>query len=254
MVAVTERFISIGVIVTLLIFLAFNYDLTIGVAFSAMAFASILLSMKDKKVSIPIQRDSILTSFVRGVIATLIFFGIASVVLPSIRSLNLSSIIDLYASASSPFFAESTFFTVIAFGLVIAYVESDFFFAKLPEVITDAFNIRWDLKNPRFIGVILAIVAIFALFHITAKYGQQAQFDESMALVSIFAGVSMVLVYYTRQVLDAIFMHIIVNSSSVLATYGVIPSSYILFGGVAIALVAVAFAKQFNIKITRSAS
>lgn len=216
-----------------------------------MAMLTYLLSLRDNSVSIPIQRNpSILSSFVIGMMGYLIFLGLSTVIIPSLKVFNLSSILDLYSSAAQPFFADNPWFTLISFGLVIAYIESNFFFGKLPEMICDALHIPWDLKHFKFWGVIGSIIFLFVVMHITAKISQTG-FNEAMVMVALFALVSMVMVTIFKEILPAIFLHIIANSTSVLDAYKLLPSTYVIFGGVGVALIIVVLAKQMNIRIVR---
>lgn len=251
MVLISER-TALLVLGVLLIFLAFNYDSTIGLAFAVMLAISALSTLRDKNVSIPIQRHpSVMRAFIIGMIGYLIFLGICTVVIPSLRAFDLSSIIDLYSSASQPFFAENKWITLASFGFVIAFIESIFFFGVLPEGLTDMFGINWSWKNPRFWGVVGLIMFTFVVMHITAKKTQATAFNEAMVLIAIFALVSMVIVYITKEILPAAFFHVIANTTSVLDAYGIMSSSYVVYGGIGLALVAVIFWKYFDLRITR---
>src|SRR3990167_2211817 len=190
---ISERFVSILLIGTMLIFLQLNYDPQLGNTFLAMLVVTILLSLKDSKITIPVQRHNIVKSFTIGIIGYLAFLGISTIVIPSLRAFNLSSIIDLYSAASQPFFANNFWFTLISFGIVIPYIETDFFFGKAPEALIDwtsNLGVSWDLKNIKFWAVAALFVFLFVIMHITAKI-QQVKFNEAMALIGLFALVSM---------------------------------------------------------------
>jgi hypothetical protein len=195
-------------------FLATNYNSGIGQIYSIFTLAAIVYLIVDPVRSIQFknQNDSLITSVVIAVVAVIVFILFSTfIVIPGTKAL-----LDLLAS-STPVLANDPFTNKIVFGILVASAETLFFFVYLFDLLLSVFNISLDnLKNPKLWWLVFAICILFTTFHLTAKLTTNTA-DSTAILLTVFfmAAVSLILVIWRKQALEALIFHILLNSLSV---------------------------------------
>lgn len=126
---------------------------------------------------------------------------------------NVSALISSTFSAS-PILFGSDFLKLAVWGIFIARIETLFFFRTLLQYGIRSAQFKFiklpkNLMSLEALGVAAFFGALFALFHLVAK-----GITNNAALLVTFAfGVfSIYLVFYFKQVAEAIFLHIITNT------------------------------------------
>jgi|WetSurMetagenome_2_1015567.scaffolds.fasta_scaffold214280_2 hypothetical protein len=234
----TQYFFVIGFI---LVFLALSFDLNMAVIYVIILSVDQWLQKNDKNISFKYSNGSVKTSLVSAVIGLASFLGISTILLqffPSTMSAvqsQIQSIFNLLATAT-PILKDSKILTFIGWGILIPVIETNFFFGSLleglPEILGEAAGMQnaareltspnvpflKKLKNPEILFFILLIAAFFALFHLSAKGVQSIP----LLITFIFAVISCLLVIKDRERRGAIFLHVAMNSLTVLTTYGLL--------------------------------
>jgi hypothetical protein len=113
--------------------------------------------------------------------------------------------------ASAPVFSDNPILQFFTFGGLIPNIETLTFFVLLLDVVALTFIGSGNLQlfNINTYVLIILISAAFTIFHLTSKSGLgQAYFVQTF----IFAAISIILVLYTGQALEAVLFHTVVNS------------------------------------------
>lgn len=224
----SEYFIGIGFI---LIFLLLVFDRDMSMIYLLILLVDQWLYSSDNNVTFRYSKDN---NIVRGLVSATIglaaFLGISTL----LASQGLQSILGLLATAT-PVLKDSRILTFIGWGILIPIIETNFFFGSLleglPEIMSDKAGMNFagitdkgrsffqKITKPGTIFIILLVSACFTLFHISAK-----GLENSIPLIItfMFAIISCVLVIKDSERRGAVYMHIAVNSLTVLTTYGLI--------------------------------
>jgi len=211
--------------ILVLVFLVLNFNKDMGLVYSLMILADFMywfldLKVGNKKTDLPFERvtDNRLQALLEAVIAYVGFLAISTAVYGIFGSGgNLQSVITLLATAT-PILKGSIVLTVIGWGILIPIVETDWFFGRLTEGLSnEAKDQGTKIPLDRFSAgtwILMALVsALFALFHISAK-----NLDNSSLIVTfIFGMVSMFLIIRHRELKSAVMLHIISNTVATLA-------------------------------------
>jgi len=213
----TGTFIALGV---LAYFLLFNYDSNMGAAYFGLAIFNIVLYQNYNHWKLRFNKgQKLVESIVIALMAYGAFLAISSVLgAVGMNSFSLNSMFGLM-SQTVPALSNSFLLTLLGFGLVVAILETDFFFGRLLELGANKLNIstKFDLKNPNLWMLILLISGIFSGFHISAKI---IELNIGLLFTFLFAVISCWIVIYTRRTAEASKFHILTNSAYVLYRFG----------------------------------
>jgi hypothetical protein len=210
---------TLGLLLVWFLFNSTNVNPNLGLIYSVFAIGSIIYILIDPKRDIYLKKgsDSFLGSILIGAVAYIVLVVIGVyVIMPGMESL-----MNLLA-ASTPPLSDNVLINKINFGIMIAIVETTFFFIYGFDVIASLVGIqikKENLKNSKLWSIIFAIAFVFLFFHIAAK-GLTVASMPILALVWFMAVISMVLVTYFESGLQAIFLHVIANSLAI----GLFPS------------------------------
>ena len=249
------------------IFFSTNFETNLGNIFSIVILAATIAYVLDKKHAIDIETNENKTkSILYTVGAYLLFIFSSSFIIPLIFSVvkffdpsltinlsafTLNSIINTFSQTNLALTGNSIL-QFLALTFFIAPAETVFFFGTLYEYLLDKFKavLGFNVKNA---SIILILASIFTYIHITAKGVSN---NEALLLVFYFAVISMVLITVTKQLLEAILLHVIANGVAGFSLIGVTVSgmSIVLYAagfGVLLYLLTRKFSfKQF--KLTRN--
>lgn len=216
-----------------LIFLLLNFSEKLGLIYVCMLILDHWWTSKNKHVAIRIEKSSSgrLQSLLIAALATGVFLFITQVVLKifspetlAVESTNIQSIFHLLATAT-PVLEGSKLFTVLAYGFIVAIIETKSIFGTLYEGIAEFYKKRTgDSINlfkfeTRTIMLFLVIASVFVTLHFTAKGIKSIL----LIITFIFALIQMALIKHYKHLREAIFMHIMTNTLSVLYLLGWVP-------------------------------
>lgn len=238
MVNVTER-AMFTILVTILLFLLLTFDVQFGLIFSLFLIANVLFYLLDNKITFHIKRPgtSILSIALWGLGGYFVFILAAPLILKTFGFTAPQSVIELlelysqyipFFSQISPILADNPILTILAFGVLVTVVETIFFNGRLYEAITDLLRINTSTFNPRNILVGLGVIpAIATAFHFSVR-GVDIAATPGLLLTFIFFAVGQFIVIKRRQIIDAIGMHTIANTTTMVVTLGLSSLSPIL--------------------------
>jgi membrane protease YdiL (CAAX protease family) len=216
-------------LILILIFLILNFNRDLGLVYSLMILADFMwwwidLRMGNKKTDLPFERtsDNRLKAILEAIIAYVAFLFISTIVYGIVAPGGPQAVIQLL-STSTPILKGSVILTIIGWGVLIPIVETDWFFGRLAEGLSnEARDQGTKIPLDRFKAstwVLMALVsALFALFHISAKNLE----NSSLIVTFIFGMISMYLVIRNRELKQAVIFHIISNTVATLAALGFI--------------------------------
>lgn len=232
----------------LLLFTMLNFDPAMSSVFFAILILGAIVIFSDKKVEIHLEKPGnnrlksvaiAIGAYVAFMCISLLFLGLTKLGGP----LSLSTSIKIYAewigslmAQFSPALVDNPFLVLISWGLIIPVAETFTFFNSFFEWFCEVFKVNLSRPGFKVWLIMLLTSAIFTLFHITAKGLEN---NAGLLMTFIFGFVSMILVLFTGQVLEAIILHIITNSTSIIFSTGLLPtitSPWVLAIGIAIIL------------------
>ena len=205
---------------TLLLFTLINFNPEVSVIYLFMTILSILMyyTARDKNVFpvIPFEssKSNRTSSVVWGIgaFATLLF--ISSFILPMLGFSAYSSpqtilygdknLHSLFPFSTSPALASSNIMSFLVWGLIIAFIETVYFFGAISRWV--AWKLKLDINS---IQLHLWIAALFVIFHMTAKGVRN---NEALIVTFLFGLASMQLVSRFKELKQAIILHITANS------------------------------------------
>lgn len=261
MTKITSR-ITFAILTVLTMFIALNFKENLGLLFGLMAIAAIVgISLFDKKIKYPIQQtNSKITKTV--IIASLTYIAFIITSAPIITALNQigilkstllttpNSILEVLAQTQQSLaFEGSKILNFIAFGFVVAIIETLFFFGFLYEVLIDQFNALGKLTDLKTIGAIIITATAFTVFHASSKGVEN---DTALTLVFLFAVASLILVTITKQLLDATLLHINSNTIALLVQQGILGLPQII--GLTGIIIALSYVILERVKISKLTS
>jgi len=228
-----------------IIFMLINFDPSFGQVFSAMLLLAAMMFTTDKTKTFFIEKPGVnrLKSMAIALGAYITFIISSYLVLGALKVAGMQTVEDAFTNYSlylaslysqyAPALADSVFWLIIGFGIVIAFTET-YYFAVLYEFLGDYLKINWRRKGIKTILLAIAVGIIFALFHLTSKGLAN---DAALIMTGIFGLISILLILYTGQMLEAILLHIITNTTAVLTNAGVTILSPLVIGvGIAVVL------------------
>jgi hypothetical protein len=226
------------VLIVALIFLVVNFDPDMAFVFSLMIIADFLIFKDDRIVSYPFERTT--SNRFISLLETLIVFAgfiflqtiILRLLTPSIQTTaqSIKTLLSLYAT-TTPALQGNIILTIIAFGIIVPFVETRFFFARLYEIMADRFKVGGGLRN-RFNWIIAIFIGvIFAIYHLTARRcGSATTCQNALLFVTfIFGTLSTLMVIHYKENKQAVFLHVFANLIAVLFSLGLL--SFIGLGG-----------------------
>ena len=236
MAAITIRQ-TFTIVAPVLLFLLLTFDVQFGLVFITFLFSDVLFFLLDTNITFRIERpgNNKLTTALWAIggffgftliapfFVTLFvpFFGFVDQ-----ASLGVGSVIELY-SQYIPFFAEiepvlsdQPLLIFIGFGLMVTIVETIFFNGVLYESITDLLKINTSNFNLRNIAVAFGVIpGIATAFHFSVR-GIDVAATSGLLLTFLFFAIGQFIVIQRRQILDAIGMHTIANSTAIAISLG----------------------------------
>ncbi len=195
----------------ILIFLMINYSLPLATIYLAMVLVGSLMYLVPIYSNlfrwIPFQKKegSMLTKIAWGVGAGVAFIYLYNYVLSS------ETLGRVFAATA---FGESELIGKLTFGVLIAIVETRFFFRSIMQWWAWKINQPTNI-SPFSVGGIKLMVffgAIFAIFHATAKGVSN---NMELMLTFAFGMVSVAMILYFQEVIQAAIMHVVVNAKGV---------------------------------------
>ena len=216
-----------------LAFILVNFSARLGQIYIAIIIADYVWQQADKKRSIKFEKstEGRLQSVLIAAVSTGIFLFLTGLILKVFSPETLSvvesatqSVFHLL-STTIPAFEGSDILTIISFGFIIAIIESHFFFGTLFEGVRDFYHIKVGTKidlfklDKKIILLVLTISSAFVLFHLTAKGARSIL----LLTVFIFAIIQLWLVNRYKHLREAVMMHVMTNTLSVLYSLGLMP-------------------------------
>lgn len=216
----------------LVLFLIINFNQELGVIYSVMTAWWLIFDYLalDKHLFNPLpveknKNDRYMSLVVAGgayVAFTIITFYVYSYFVGIPDGQNMFEFVAKQMAttfSATPILYGSKYLRLIVWGILIPVVETSFFFGTLPQ---------WGAKYmnkplPDYIWSISAFTvaafyaALFTIFHAVAKgIGN----NKDLIITFIFGFVSMMLVIYFKEKVQAIFLHVINNTYSTLVMLG----------------------------------
>lgn len=219
-----------------LAFVATNIETNLGLIFLGMLGIGATTFLLDKQPTWVIERkpnrlkSAILAYGAYIAVSVTSAVGLAVFKLTGSAQIGLNSIastVEIAAQAQLAL-ANSVPLNIFSFGVLFPIVETILFFGIMLEVLQD-----WTKSNPKkinakTISMFALISGAFTIFHFTAL-GYR---DEALFMVFIFAVISLILVLYEGQLMSAIMLHIIWNTSALLVKFGIVaPTSILIING-----------------------
>jgi len=217
-------------IIVALAFILINFSERLGQIYVVLLIADYVWYKADKKVSIKFENSS------KGRFKSLLIAGIASISFLALTSLALKvfspeslsiaetatqSLFHLLSTAT-PVLEGSAIFTILGWGFFVAMIETSFFFGRLYEGLIE-YSSKKIGSNEKIFGISktilivwLIIATLFTLFHMTAKGVKSIL----LLITFLFALIQLYLVNKYKHLREAIYMHIIINTLSVLYSLG----------------------------------
>jgi hypothetical protein len=227
-----DEFFIIGMT---LLFLLINFNFSIASVYSQMM--TLLLFMYITPFILKLQGDRSFKwmpikeknkSYLPGIIAGAI--SAAGFILFYNGLKATSSLAQVFATTA---FGESVFVGKFMFAVIIPIIETVFFFRIVLQWIT--YLLGWDKQISPFSGRGFTLAGIlgliFAIFHATAK-GVTNNVD--LMATFFFGFLSVMMILYFREVIQAIMLHIFVNSYSIWSTGAFSQTTLILISAVVI--------------------
>lgn len=196
-------------------------DNYLGTFFEGILFGAILLYIMDNKVSLYLENasynknnwiKSIGIALLGAVIVSVGGVFIKSIVNNIVAVFTLESMITSYAEMT-PYFQGNLFFIWLSFTILISSVESIAVFGAYLEVMLDKLKTKPGF-NAKAIGSIILISLLFAFLHLSSKQGEFIWGD--LAVVFFMGIISCLMVLYTKQLKEAILMHIMLNGMAII--------------------------------------
>jgi membrane protease YdiL (CAAX protease family) len=217
----------------LILFLAINFNLEIGTIYAIMAFGDLLAYYifidafkfnffpfeKDKKDRFTNLIWAMGAYVVFSFVAT--YFATRMASAPPIGTLSpFEYVASLIAGtfSATPILYGSKYVKLFVWGILIPIVETRFFFRTFLQMGLKVANIQ----NYKFFSIATVIIsaffgAVFVVFHLVAKGITN---NSSLLATFIFGFISVALVLYLGEVMQAIFLHIITNTIATMSQLG----------------------------------
>jgi len=149
-----------------------------------------------------------------GGLAVVIFLGISYLIstflqiAPTSGESFITHYLKIFAQ-TTPLLAGNKLLTLIGWGLVIPIIETRLFFGRLFDLLVNSTNTSTTFINPRLLIVIGVISTLFTYFHFSVR-----GLSDNVALMGtfIFAAMSLLLVYYLKELESAQYFHVFWNS------------------------------------------
>lgn len=215
-----------------LAFVATNIETNLGLIFLGMFSVGAITFLLDKQPTWVIEKtpnrlkSAILAYGAYIAVSIISAVGLAIFKLTDNAQIGLNSVastVEIAAQAQLAL-ANSIPLNIFSFGVLIPIVETILFFGIMLEVLQDWTKHRPSLIDSRTLAFFSLIAGAFTIFHFTSL-GYR---DEALFMVFIFAIVSLILVIYEKQLMSAILLHIIWNTSALLVKFGIVSSTSIL--------------------------
>lgn len=222
-------FLFMGV---LLLAIEVLFEKTLGQVFIDMLLITALVYMFDKSHRIRIEHVKNRTKsffLALGGYIALILGG--ALLIPLFEKLNIfsftngvqitgvNSVLDVLAQTQQTLALEGYLpLTFIAFGFIVSIIET-WHLGQLWESLTDNLTKIKPGFNLRTILAIFLISSWFVIYHLTAKGVDN---NSALFLVFLFAIISFVLIIIEKQILSAILLHIIANTTALAVKYGLV--------------------------------
>lgn len=235
MVSTRNAIILVSII---LLFTLINFDPSFSTIFLAIILVGAFIFSTDKKPEILLEKpgnNRITSLAIVG--AGFVGFYVLSFIVLNIFGLSTASIFSIYAdwlgslmAQFSPALADNPWLILLAWGALIPFSETFTFFGVVFEWLVEIFKSKFDPKQLRVWMIMLIIAGIFTLFHITAK-----GFENNPALIMtyIFGFISLTIVLYRKQLFEAVWLHIVINSTAIIFSRDLLPvitSPFVLAG------------------------
>lgn len=206
------------------LFLFFAFDDTIGTAYGLIILADLILfyinidSKAHKFIPVEKPNNNRFYSLMWAVTAYVIFIFFSNYLRlqlgpQAVDQSAFEAIPSIFASifATTPILYGSTYLKLAVWGILIPFVETRAFFRTFYQWFLDLANV----SSPKDIFSLsaqisaLAVGILFALFHIGALGITN---NEALIVSAVFGYVSILMIIYFGQVIEALFLHVINNT------------------------------------------
>lgn len=225
----------------LLVFLLINYNMPLATIYSIMVIIGSIIYLVPIQFNffrwIPFNKGgSVFPKVAIGVIFGMLFIYFY-------ERIALTPMAAIFATTA---FGDSKILTILVYSFLIAIVETRFFFRTLMQWW--AWKIGDSVHSSPFssVGIKLMIMfgAVFTIFHATAK-GIDNTLD--LAATFIFGALSVGMILYFQEWIQALVMHIVVNSKS-MGLFEIAKSLFVAGNSVIYVLIAGAVVYYFTHK------
>jgi len=217
----------------MLFFLAFllvNFSERLGQIYVVLLIVDYWWYSRSRGTTIRFEQSSTgrIQSFMIAGIASAVFLFLTSLALKvfspetlSIAETTTQSLFHLLSTAT-PVLSGSAIFTILGWGFVVAVIETSLFFGRFYQGAANYYSKQFGEKINIFkfskgaVLIWLVIASIFTLFHMQAKGIKSIL----LLITFLFAMIQLYLVHKYKHLREAIFMHIIINTLSVLYSLG----------------------------------
>lgn len=215
-----------SILIVLVIFLLINFSAQIGQIYYAIAgfgfFLYYFIMDKNYFRLIPVEHEKKkrLINLVWALGAYVAFISISGYI--TIKAFSFTDISALIAStfSATPILYGSDYLKLVVWGVIIAIIETKFFFRTLPQWILHLWRLKFPTNAFSWAGISVSVFFgfMFALFHAVAK----GITNNSALLVTFFFGfISMMLVIHFKESIQAIFLHIVTNTIATMQQLGI---------------------------------
>ena len=233
-----------GLLIAAFLFLHINFEETIGSVFGIMSVALVALYVADvvfDKRTIEIESDvnrgrtvfGVAVAFFAYMIITYLVLSIVNnlkdaipyfATLTGVQSItSLNSLNQVFIdSVQALIFQGNVYLSTFALSIPVPIAETLFFFVVLFELVfINALSINPYALSLRLGAAFLLIAIAFMFYHANAKGLDN---DASIISTLVFALVSMGLIFWERQAIGAILLHISANFSALVQKFQLWPS------------------------------
>ena len=219
-------------VVIITVFLTINFNLEVGLIYSLIAIVDWLAYYiafdKNAFKIVPIENNKKdrLINLVWGMGAYVVFIFTAGFLTARFTGVstvstfeNISSLVAATFSAT-PILFGSTNLKLMVWGVLIPIIETRFFFRTLLQYGIRSGNLKMPQSalSLQAFGIAAFFGAIFTVYHAVAKGITN---NASLAVTFMFGVVSILLVIHFKELIQALFLHIITNTIATMQQQGI---------------------------------
>jgi len=221
------------ILITFILFLLINFNLEIGIIYGFMAFIGWQYyneAVRGNFDAVPIERPGTdrMASLVVAAGVYIAFIFLASFITTRVdpnailefdSNFAYISFLVAVSFSATPILSGSKFLRHVVWGVLIPIIETKTFFRSVFQWAVHFFRLKFptNIFSSTALIVSSAIGFAFALFHILAK---GITSNSALLVTFLFGFVSVEMVIFFKQALEAIFLHIITNTIATMQQLG----------------------------------